>query len=218
MADRLLLESFTRPENLIDYQVEKIVKFEAEHHERLCAVEAAINPEVEPVSDSAADPIVLTCHPADRVDYTALVTTADESFNKIMLVFGALCDEVSLLREQAEQKFYGFLTLFAFSKEDDNVDYTEGVLEAMMGKCLPRFQDCANYCGRINMVVRNILLQLAALHGKGSEFAPAWAEVRLRPVFLALGDLLRILMTLDAISRGNKLVRFIPCRWIRGRI
>jgi hypothetical protein len=206
MADRLLLESFTRPENLIEYQIEKIVKFEAEHRERLAAVEAAINPNVAPVTDSAADPIVLTCHPADRVDSDLLVNTSDIGFNKIMLVFGALCDESAFIKAKAHERFYAILSLFAHSKEDEGADYTEGVLEAMVGKCLPVFQDCANLCDRINALVLNLLQQVAALYGKGSEFAPAWTEVRLRPVFLALGDLLTVLITLDAIIRGNPMV------------
>ncbi len=211
-ADRLLLESFTRPENLIDYEIEKGVKLLAEHRARLAAVEAAINPEVEPVADGASDAVLLTCHPADRVDATSLIATSNAPFNKVVLVLGALCDEAAFLRERARARFYAFLSLFGHSKEDDGADYSEGVLEAMLGQCLPRFQDCANFCARVNALVHNILAQLAALLGKGSEFAPAWAEVRLRPVFLALGDLLTTLVTIDAIVRGNRMVRDPPAR------
>lgn len=207
MADHLLLESFTRPENLVSYQIEKIVKFEGEHRDRLAAVEAAINVSVEPVADSAADPIVLTCHPADRVDQTSLVCTGDVGFNKVILVLGALCDESAYLKQHARETFYGFLSLFGLSRDDDGAEYTEGVLEAMLGSCLPTFQNCANMCERINALVLNTLQQLAALYGRGSEFAPAWAEVRLRPVMYALGDLLTILITIDAIVRANRMVR-----------
>jgi WASH complex subunit 7, N-terminal len=205
-TDRLLLESFTRPESLIDYVESKIIDFEFEHRDRLAAIESAINPSTLPVGDSASDLIVLTCHPADRVEYVDLVNTSEPDFNKIVLVLGTLVDEAMFLKDQAEAKFYSFLSLFGHSKDDDEAEYAEGVLEAMMGKCLPRFQDCSNLCERITAVATNILQQLAAIHSRGSQFAAAWGEVRLRAVWLALGDLFTVLTTIDAIVRGNKMV------------
>jgi len=40
-----------------------------------------------------------------------------------------------------------------------------------------------------------------------SGVGPAWQDVRLKPVYLALGDLLGVLITIDTIVRSNRMVR-----------
>ena len=51
MAD--LLEHLERPDNLVQYQIVKEIKFNNEHRSKLAEVESAINPDVVPVTDSA---------------------------------------------------------------------------------------------------------------------------------------------------------------------
>jgi len=51
MAD--LLEHLERPDNLVQYQIVKEIKFNSEHRNKLAEVENAINPDVVPVTDSA---------------------------------------------------------------------------------------------------------------------------------------------------------------------
>lgn len=41
---------------------------------------------------------------------------------------------------------------------------------------------------------------------QASPFSAAWREVKLRPVFLALGDAMTLLITLDTIVRNNRMV------------
>ena len=205
--DRALLESFSRPENLIEHELAKASALLAEHRARLAAVEGALGGGGGGGgADAAGDALLLTLRPADRVDATALVATGDVPFDRTMRVLGALCDEAAFLRDRLGRAA-PFLSLFGHSREDDGGDFGEGVLEAMAGKCLPRFVDTANLAARAAALAANATQQIAALFGKGSAFAPAWADVKLRPLFFALGDVLACLVTLDAIVRGNKMVR-----------
>ena len=48
-----MLEHLERPDNLVQYQIVKEIKFNSEHRSKLAEVENAINPDVVPVSDSA---------------------------------------------------------------------------------------------------------------------------------------------------------------------
>lgn len=109
---------------------------------------------------------MLTCHPTDRVEILDLTATADESFSKVMAVLATLCDEVSFLKVHAAQHFYAQISLFGHSKEDDGMDYSEGVLEAMMGRSLDMFQDCANFCTRCNNLAVHFMQQTSAIYGK----------------------------------------------------
>lgn len=154
-------------ENLIEYQLKRTVDFEIdEHRKRLAEVETAVNPGVVPVGDGAGDPVVLTCHPTDRVELMDLATTGDAAFNKIIIVLTALCDEVAFLRSHAEAKYFAQLSLFGHSKEDDNAEYGEGVLEAMMGRSLPVLKDAAAFSARCATLVLHFVHQLAAIYGR----------------------------------------------------
>jgi hypothetical protein len=76
----------------------------------------------------------------------------------------------------------------------------------MLGLAIPLFQEAANFCGRVNSVVLNVMQQFVALYARESRFAPGWTAVRLKPVILALGDLLAAVVTMDAVVRDNKLI------------
>jgi hypothetical protein len=76
----------------------------------------------------------------------------------------------------------------------------------MLGLSMPLFQEAANFCGRVNAVVLNVIQQFVALYARESRFAAGWSGVKLKPVLLALGDLLHAVVTMDAIVRDNKLI------------
>lgn len=91
-------------------------------------------------------------------------------------------------------------------QDDDATAYTDGVLESMLGLSLPLFQEAANFCGRVNRVVLNVVQQFVSLYARDSRFAAGWGGVRLKPVLSALGDMLAVLVTMDAIVRENRLI------------
>ena len=201
-----LLEALVRPDNLVEYQLDREVKFLADYRAQLEAVEESINAHVSPVADGPGDAVALSVQPTERQEVFQLFASPDAGFNKLGAVFAALCEEVCFLRTTAEAKFYAQLALFGHSKHDDADDYSEGILEAMMGRALPLFQDTANFAARLSAVALQLVLQLQALHAPRAGFAAGFRDVRLRPVLLALGDALAVLQTLDAIVTGNRVV------------
>jgi WASH complex subunit 7 len=136
----------------------------------------------------------------------SLARTNDAAFNKILITFCALSEEVSFLRATAEKKFYAQLILFGHSKNDDAEQWSEGLLESQMGIVLPLLQDAANFVRRVNSVVAAIVAQVRALFSRGAGFLGGFAGVKLSPVVLALADALRVLITLDAVVRGSRLL------------
>lgn len=163
----LLCVFFPAAENLIEHQIKKAVDFEIdEHRKRLAEVEAAVNPGVAPVSDTAGAAVIITCHPTDRVELVDLARTSDVGFSKVVTVLTALIDEVSFLRHHAEKNYYAQLSLFGHSKEDDSAEYTDGVLEAMVGKMMAFFKDCDNFRMRCAALAKAMVQQFSALYGR----------------------------------------------------
>jgi WASH complex subunit 7 len=144
--------------------------------------------------------------PHERLEIFSLFRSSDPSFNKVCTVLAALVEEVEFLLHTAEAKFYAQLSLFGHSKHDDGDEFGDGILEAMMGRSVPLFQDTANYVARLSAVVLNLVRQLQALFGRGSGFAGGFREVKLKPVVVALGDALTVLATLDAVVTGNRVI------------
>jgi WASH complex subunit 7 len=201
-----LLEALARPDNLVEYQLEREIATLATFRDQLIAVEKSINASVAPVLDGPGDAIAVSVQTAERRELFDLAATSDSGFNKFVTVFTALCEEVEFLKATAKGKFYAQLMLFGHSKNDDADEYQEGLLEAMMGRSLPLFQDAANFANRLNEVVLNIVWQLQAVHSSSAGFSVALKEVKLRPVYLALGDALAVLLTLDTIIEGNSMI------------
>ena len=123
-----------------------------------------------------------------------------------MLTFCALSEEVAFLRSTAEAKFYAQLTLFGHSKNDDAEQWSEGLLEAQVGVVLPLLQDAANFVRRVHAVVAAIVAQMRALFSRDAGFLSGVGGIKLSPVVFALADALRILITLDAVVRGSRLL------------
>lgn len=159
-----------------------------------------------PVADAASHPVLLAAAQTDRVDIAALARSSDPAFNKILTTFAALSEEVSFLRSTAEAKFYAQLTFFGHSKHDDAEEWAEGLLEAQVGVVLPLLQDAANFVARVHAVVHALVAQVRALFSPGAGFLAGFQGVKLSPVVLALGDALRILLTLDAVLASSRLL------------
>lgn len=201
-----LLEALARPDNLVEYQLDREISTLSTFRDQLIAVEKSINSSVAPVLDGPGDAVAVSVQTAERRELFDLAATTDSGFNKVVTVFTALCEEVEFLKATAKGKFYAQLMLFGHSKNDDADEYQEGLLEAMMGRSLPLFQDAANFANRLNEVVLNIVWQLQAVHSSSAGFSVALKEVKLRPVYLALGDALAVLLTLDTIIEGNSMI------------
>ncbi len=138
-----------------------------------------------------------------------------------MTVFSVLIAEMQKLKRTAETKFYGPLTLFGqvveatspteetksnASSSADGADKAPArePIEHQMGKFLPFLQDLANFCKRVNAVVRNCVAQLACLyHERMKLYNTTFKTVELDVVFHALGEMCTVLVTIDTLISSN---------------
>lgn len=77
-------------------------------------------------------------------------------------------------------------------------------MEKSMGAFLPFLQDLSNFINRCYAVARNTVNQIACLyHERQKLYISTFSKVRLEHVFECLGELCRILVTLDSIILDN---------------
>jgi WASH complex subunit 7 len=77
--------------------------------------------------------------------------------------------------------------------------------EVRMGAFLPILQDVSNFAQRCHVVIRTIVNQLACLlHDRQKLYITTFKMVQLDSVFEALGELSRVLLTLDSIIQNNE--------------
>jgi WASH complex subunit 7 len=149
----------------------------------------------------------LQLEPVERVDVPDLVQTDNDIFNKVITVFSFLCDEVAELKHTAEDSFYGPLLIFGEPAHNDDRDFLDGEEELQMGRTLHFFQDLGNFVDRLNGVTVNIIHQLASLQQTGRKiYQSTFRNVELLPVYEALGTVLTILITLDALVLENEAI------------
>jgi WASH complex subunit 7 len=104
-----------------------------------------------------------------------------------------------------EENFYPALIMFGQAKhgEEEN-EVKPGDDELHIGRMLPYFQDISNFVDRCNSITVNMIHQLSSLY---QSFQKLWKStfklVHLHPVFDALGSLLEVMITIDAIVIDN---------------
>lgn len=114
-------------------------------------------------SSSSRSPVVATQDPAglDAAPYeqTNIWEIAAKGeirvFNKIMMVFAALCKEIVRLKAEAEDHFMApFIAYGQFDTAD------EGAVQQQMGRMLSVLRDMEAYAARCHTVLHNVVLQL----------------------------------------------------------
>ena len=150
------------------------------------------------------DPIQVHMSPEERVDVNDLIRTDNDLLNRVMVVFAYLCDEVQYLEQTAEETFYGPLLVFGEAAHDDESELKMGEEEEQIGRMLHFFQDLSNFVDRINSVVLSIVQQMTSLYqARQRMYISTFKFVHMKPVFSALGDCIRVLMTLDMLVTEN---------------
>ena len=150
------------------------------------------------------DPVQIHMAPEERVDVNDLIRTDNDLLNRVMVVFAYLCDEVKYLEQTAEDTFYGPLLVFGEAAHDDESDLKMGEEEEQIGRMLHFFQDLSNFVDRINSVVLSIVQQMTSLYqARQRMYISTFKFVHMKPVFSALGDCIRVLMTLDMLVTEN---------------
>ncbi|CAB3987009.1 WASH complex subunit 4-like, partial [Paramuricea clavata] len=117
--------------------------------------------------------------------------------NNVMMVFSALCSEISELKHEAENKFYFPLLLFEESVSDTALP--EGDAQVKLGRLLPLLQEISSFVYRASEVVKHVVQQLSLLYAKTGVRVLDVSGVHLTTVFEHLGELLTVLITLDEI-------------------
>lgn len=148
-----------------------------------------------------------------------MVQTENAQFNKVTTVFAYLCDEIRVMKEIAQEKFYGPLTMFGhdFSvapeavSEEAKASLSSAAAapeklpaEQEMGAFLPLLQDLTNFVRRLYALARNLINQLACLyHERQKLWMSTFKYIHLDLPFQCLAELAAIPLTLDTIIADN---------------
>ena len=142
-------------------------------------------------------PVGLDAAPREGVALSSLIETDNKLFNKVLLIFTHLCDEVSALRQHARTHVFPPLLVLA---EEGPEAVPARRLEAEGAALLPMFLDLQIFVQRANALTINLLHQLASLYaGRQRLYISTFKAVRLRRAFDALGELFAIIISLDAL-------------------
>ena len=211
-------ESETASKKPIDEHVQNTLMFIQKHESILHNIEKATRTTIMPSSDSHSRPIKLTTESVERVLPQDLIFTDNEPVRKSVTVLVFLCDEISQLREIAETRFFRPLLMFG-QNPPDAVDFEKskhppkpeeplfeqaGMKEKMVGRFMPFLQELSNFIDRCYSVCLNLVQQLASLmDNKELLYRCMFNSMHLTSVFKSLGELLTILISLDAIVAHN---------------
>lgn len=211
-------ESETASKRPIDEHVQNTLMFIQKHESILHNIEKATRTTIMPSSDSHSRPIKLTTESVERVLPQDLIFTDNEPVRKSVTVLVFLCDEISQLREIAETRFFRPLLMFG-QNPPDAVDFEKskhppkpedplfeqaGMKEKMVGRFMPFLQELSNFIDRCYSVCLNLVQQLASLmDNKELLYRCMFNSMHLTSVFKSLGELLTILISLDAIVAHN---------------
>lgn len=92
---------------------------------------------------------------SEQVHLQELVRTDDALFDRIIIIFASLCDEMDQLTNVAHQKYFPTLAVFGTSF-DKTASTTKESAEMRISRMLPWLQSLSNYIERCCDVVANV--------------------------------------------------------------
>lgn len=201
-------------EGVVDAPAEDLLRvmngFVQEYGQQLAQVRETLSANDSEAWEMENDIINLATFPQDTGQVIQMIQTENSSFNKVCLVFSVLLCEIRELVQLAETKFFGGLTMFGHRVQagEEKGEKPE-TAEVQMGAFLPFLTDLQNYVKRVNGVGRNLVNQLACLyHDRQRLYITTFKHVHLECVVAGLGELCRILVTLDAIIMDNEAIAY----------
>lgn len=133
-----------------------------------------------------------------------LVQTNNKILNKITQVFASLNKELDYLTEEGSSKFYAPLSLFGALLTNQS-EPQEGQAQVWMGKLWPLLSSLSHYVNRVYLVVTNLIRQMASLYHEHQRlYQQTYAKVHLATVYMKLGRIFHVLITLDGIVQDNE--------------
>jgi len=197
----------------------RMKNFVLDHEAALGEMYKVLGEDIGDSWDAEHDPIGIDVTPIDQEPIISMVTRfeGNPQFNKIVIVFAHLCEEMREMEHLAERRFYGVLAMFGHRDEEDGEDKKHSSSdqadadiapkiepEGEMGMFLPFFQDLVNFIERAQAVIQNVICQLACLyHARQKLYMTTFKNVMLLPLFERLGGLCRVLVTMDVIIADN---------------
>eukprot|EP00939_MAST-03C_sp_MAST-3C-sp1_P001746 g1746.t1 len=177
--------------------------FVQEHRTKMHMIESAAKDNVGRLWSAGDDTVGIHLQPPEFVLVSDIAKTDNDLFDKIVCVFGVLCDEINELKAIAEMRFYPMLSVFGenTSKEQEGVEETNCIF---LGRALSTFQEISNFVDRCNAVAMNLVHQLAALYQ--GFYKNTFMQVQMVRVFASFATLLEILITLDTIVADNEAI------------
>ena len=177
--------------------------FVQEHKAKLNLIQDACVDETKVWDNGEDSPVGLHLQPPEIALVADIVRTNNDLFDKIVTVFGVLCDEIHELEAIAKNKFYPMLSVFGEGTNKESLG-AEDANCAFLGRAMSSLQDAANFVDRCNAVTMNMVHQLAALYQ--GFYKNTFMHVNMVRVFQSFGDLMKILITIDSIVIGNDAV------------
>eukprot|EP01041_Mallomonas_annulata_P009638 gene9638-20031_t len=211
-------DNISSQERIVNHQVEKAVEFLRSYEIDLRNV---ILENRDGISESRdflhSNAFQTTLTAVEKVSINDLIITDCDILRKVMIVFVYLCDEVEILKNVAETKFYSQILLFGNAHNDDKTihstinDYRD---EVLIGRIIPLLQDLHEFVLRCNTVVKSFIHQFAALYS--SKFNPIYhilsQNFYITKIFNTFGHLLSILLIIDTLIQNND---FLLESWIK---
>lgn len=154
--------------------------------------------------DPEFDPILLQTTSSECTSLLNLVNTDNKILNKVVIALSSLCLEVDYLRHQAEDEFYDPLLFYG---EGVEITREDGTRQNQIGRMLPVLQKLSCFILRCREVLKNMVLQLAALYNKSMPKVMDVKEIHFLTVFEYIGVLLRVVITLEEIVAANTTLR-----------
>ncbi|XP_022098788.1 WASH complex subunit 4-like [Acanthaster planci] len=190
-----------------EVQLKKYGKFLEDYATQLKGIEDALDSSIGDTWDFTLDPISLQFLPYEQTNILELIKTDNKIFNKVITVFASLCCEMNTLKHEAEIKFYPGVMFYGEGEPETGLE--EGEAQVQMGRMMPFMQELSCFINRCYEVVRSTVHQLASLYNN-SKTAPKIIDVthvHFQTVYEHLGDILRVLITLDEIVANQSTLK-----------
>eukprot|EP00286_Rhodomonas_abbreviata_P028524 CAMPEP_0181299654 /NCGR_PEP_ID=MMETSP1101-20121128/6465_1 /TAXON_ID=46948 /ORGANISM="Rhodomonas abbreviata, Strain Caron Lab Isolate" /LENGTH=1130 /DNA_ID=CAMNT_0023404825 /DNA_START=156 /DNA_END=3545 /DNA_ORIENTATION=+ len=184
--------------------LEKLKTFVAAHGNELRGIENFIDDSLTEVWDEFNDLVAIKLDVSEHCSTADLIATDNKEIGKIITTFAVLTDECLRLRNIAEKEF--FCPLACFGERFDDTPLSEGDEAEQVAALIPLMERLSLFAARCHEVVANCMSQLSGLYtdsGKTSMYRQAFKGVHLQYTLTQLGELLRVLVTLDEIIVSN---------------
>ncbi len=154
------------------------------------------------VWDAFSDVVAVRYEAVEHCESYELVRTDNSIIGKVLIALGAISNECYTLKKHAEDNFYRPLSCFGERFHDGPLP--EGDESTNIAGILPLLEDLADFVKRCHAVVANGVEQLAGLYSdKSKYFRQTFKGVHMSSFLTDVGELLRVLITLDAIIASN---------------